>query len=224
MAQAEADNTTRAPANDNRTTLQTITRLNENLTNLNDALRAFMAVPADDLRPALERLVDDLITALDAVSGDPDLEPETDEATLGALEGHVSHGGAWQLTVSDVVDDQDLDDSDLEPGADREPSLGACEYHPGSGWYISPTVTSDGTQQAWASSASDDREDEHDGTEPEECFEPWLGSFDRVVNQQHAWLQRWAYGSGTDIELDNADREADEPLLTECADGLEAFR
>jgi hypothetical protein len=70
---AEATDTTIASANDNRTALQTITRLNENLTSLNDAIRAFMIVPADDLRPALERLVDDLITALDAVSGDPDL-------------------------------------------------------------------------------------------------------------------------------------------------------
>ena len=47
--------------------------------NLNDALRAFIRVPADDLRPALAQLVEDLIHALDVLDGDPDLEPEEPE-------------------------------------------------------------------------------------------------------------------------------------------------
>jgi hypothetical protein len=88
--------------------------LNDNVSRLADALRAFTTVKGGDLVPTLHRLVDDLIADLDAVEGDSDLEPETDEATLGALEGHHTHNGAWQLTISDVADDQDLDDSEAK--------------------------------------------------------------------------------------------------------------
>jgi hypothetical protein len=81
-----------------------------------------------------------------------------------------------------------------------------------------------GNQLFWAASATNDAEDEHDGCEPDVDAEPSLGSFDRLTNQAHAWRQSWSCFPGRDYEVDVADREADEPLLTECADGLEAFR
>lgn len=91
---------------------------------LNDALRAFMASPADELRPALEKLVEELIAAMDAADGDPDLEPDNDN-------------------------------------------------------------------------------------EPDNDGEPWLGSFDRQTNQEHAWRERWGDWPYQDFELDDCDREDD---------------
>jgi hypothetical protein len=62
------------------------------------------------------------------------------------------------------------------------------------------------------------REDEHDGSEPDNDGEPSLWSFDRVTNQEHAWRERWGWPCYQDMELDNADHEATEPVLTECSD------
>ena len=55
-----------------------------------------------------------------------------------------------------------------------------------------------------------DREDEHDGAEPDDVDEPSLG-----------WGLNREKGNarGHDWELDNCDRESDEPLLTECSRG-----
>jgi hypothetical protein len=46
---------------------------------LADALRSFLTVPPDSLRTAMERLVEELIDALDTMDGDPDLEPQEPE-------------------------------------------------------------------------------------------------------------------------------------------------
>ncbi|MBR0901211.1 hypothetical protein [Bradyrhizobium liaoningense] len=50
-----------------------------------------------------------------------------------------------------------------------------------------------------------DLEDEHDGAEPSEDAEPSLG-----------WTTSGVLGSISDRELDDCDRESNEPLLTEC--------
>jgi hypothetical protein len=47
-----------------------------------------------------------------------------------------------------------------------------------------------GSQNNWAAGANDEREDEHDGAEPCEEGEPALGSFDRLINQEHGWKPR----------------------------------
>lgn len=64
-----------------------------------------------------------------------------------------------------VLDDID-GDTDLEPGGDDEPSLSAAV----------PTMSWEGSQDAWLQGPDDDREDqcedeggEHDGREPEDA-------------------------------------------------------
>ena len=80
----------------------------------------------------------------------------------------------------DLLDAIDAKTDDREDGGDAEPSLAAIEYH--------PSIYGDGRchighQLGWAQGSLDDREDEHDGTEPEACEEPSLGSFDRMTDQ-----------------------------------------
>jgi len=65
----------------------------------------------------------------------------------------------------------------------------------------------------WAESGTGDREDEHDGCEPDvddelsgDEDEPSLGSFDRLMNQDHAYRQtsggrRWAGHCNNDAEV-----------------------
>ncbi|SCB33280.1 hypothetical protein GA0061099_10055 [Bradyrhizobium yuanmingense] len=63
--------------------------------------------------------------------------------------------------VDDVACDTDeleLSEGDDEDGGDEEPSLGSA-----TGWGGSPD-----NQEGWASGSRDDREDEHDGREPDE--------------------------------------------------------
>jgi hypothetical protein len=72
-----------------------------------------------------------------------------------------------------------------------------------------------GNQERICDGLGGDREDEHDGAEPLEDDEPSLGSYDRVFNQIVSW--EVSRSSQFDAELDNCDRESDEPLLTECA-------
>jgi hypothetical protein len=72
-----------------------------------------------------------------------------------------------------------------------EPSLGWLDYH------------GNGTSYAERShdGSLDWEGDEHDGREPEDDTEPSLGSFDRLVNQQHAWTAN-ALQSYLDFEED----------------------
>jgi hypothetical protein len=81
-----------------------------------------------------------------------------------------------------------------------------------------------GNQLFWAASATNDAEEEHDGREPDDDAEPSLGSFDRLTNQTRAWRQSWSNFPGQDYEVDDADREADEPLLAERSSSVEASR
>jgi hypothetical protein len=64
------------------------------------------------------------------------------------------------------------------------------------------------SQERWATGNRDDREDEHDGTEPDEDGEPMLGSVDRQINQEISWHTRgrWWLG-GDDQEVDTSDNE-----------------
>lgn len=83
--------------------------------------------------------------------------------------------------LEDQVDDGPIDDNELEQNigpddrerddSDLEPSLGACENHPTSPWHGQPHLPfrydNSGGQQLWAASGPSDREDEHDGREPD---------------------------------------------------------
>jgi hypothetical protein len=90
--------------------------------NLNDALRAFQTIPADALRPALGRLVEVLIEAMDQADDDPDLEPadeadDTDkEPSLGSFDGLTNQVAAWEQ-CSWYGNDCELDDCDFEEDA-----------------------------------------------------------------------------------------------------------
>ncbi|ODM71658.1 hypothetical protein A6X20_06865 [Bradyrhizobium elkanii] len=108
-------------------------------------------------------------------------------------------------------------DPDLEDGADLEPSLAALERHPecipGESWLNAPYRTRDGAQTVWSKGIRDDREDEHDGAEPDvddepsgDEGEPSLGSFDRAINQDHAWRvagSNWAAQLNSDLEAES---------------------
>lgn len=69
------------------------------------------------------------------------------------------------------------DDAPSEDVGDDEPSLGALGGTYSAEWF---------NQGEWANSARDDREDEHDGCEPDEDGEPTLGAT-TAMNQGLAW-------------------------------------
>ena len=95
------------------------------------------------------------------------------------------------------VDDGPIDDDELEgPEVDDEPSLGATEHiNQNLAWRVTfeQAFLPDGEpslgsldridQTKWASGGTDDREDEHDGREPDVDDEPSLGSLDRKMDQ-----------------------------------------
>lgn len=102
------------------------------------------------------------------------------------------------------TDELEVGEGDEEDGGDREPSLGSIERHPSC--YGADGRNWTGDQTLWGASASLDLEDEHDGAEPGEDEEPWLG-----------WSTSGVLGTcATDRERDDCDREASEPLLTDC--------
>ena len=90
------------------------------------------------LRAALEDAIIRAIGALDALDGDPDLEP--------SLAGFNPLGN---------FDDREADDAGVS--ADEEPSLGS----------LGGTARSGGSQRGWAGGATSDLEEEHDGREPQ---------------------------------------------------------
>ncbi|WP_375782933.1 hypothetical protein ACE10Z_23755 [Bradyrhizobium sp. Pha-3] len=117
----------------------------------------------------------------------------------------------YLLLLLDQIDGE----ADLEDGGDLEPSLAALERHPecipGESWLNAPYRTGDGAQTCWNKGSRDDREDEHDGREPNvddelsgDEEEPALGSFDRLINQDHGWRQtqgpNWFLHANADIE------------------------
>lgn len=130
-------------------------------------------MPQDFAQASSRRQIEDeierLLTALDAMDPDPDLEP-----SLGAAE---RLGGNW-WAPSHNTDDRESDE------ADDEPSLGAPNVQlpaplyrlgGGHGHCLFPMRREGGeltysaagfSQLAWGEGPRDDREDEHDGTEP----------------------------------------------------------
>lgn len=130
-----------------------------------------------------------------------------DEPSLCGLQ--VEHGGDGQDLEADDSDREpslawpERDDqrigvisgrSDREQDEDREPSLGsgAAREHT--------------SQQFWGAGTGGDREDEHDGAEPDDDLEPSIGAADRIIDQRQAWQA----GSLNDNELDLADLEPDD--------------
>ncbi|WP_028136325.1 hypothetical protein [Bradyrhizobium japonicum] len=159
-----------------------------------------LAVQQRERRAALRKLaalrkeatteISRLIAFLDA--SDPYVMSEREEECED--EGAQCEGGGGEEGCEDEGGDR----------SDYEPSLGSIERHPsvygpdGRNWT--------GDQIAWAASGTKDLEDEHDGAEPGEDDEPWLG-----------WTTSGVIGTClTDREKDDCDRESNEPLLTEC--------
>lgn len=117
-----------------------------------------------------------------------------------------------ELEPDDESDDSEQEDDDpAEDDGTSEWSLGFLERHPSIYGY---GRDGSGTQERLCQGYGGDREDEHNGAEPTEDEEPSLGSSHCHHNQRH-----WSIGSHYDGELDDCDRESDEPLLTECSGG-----
>ena len=158
------------------------------------------------LRQAAEAEIERLLTFLDQLDGDADIEPAGDEIEpeLGSVAGRC-----------------EFDQSTWSDGVDGEPSLASPEQLPSnySGYFHDrPYRDNEGTQVAWGISGTDDREGEHDGREPDvddelsgDEDEPILGSFDRLIDQEHAWRQTKG-SSGTWPVHDNCDAEVDNVL------------
>ena len=72
------------------------------------------------------------------------------------------------IALLDRIDpDPDLElEPDLEPVVDKEPSLGSLDHH---------VDQENWSRWSWASPYDIDREDEHDGREPDEDTERRLG-------------------------------------------------
>ncbi len=146
----------------------------------------------------LARAAQTLIDLLDDLAGDPDLEDgaddeETadDEPSLGAPERHVPRKGQEAWADGRASDRWDVD---LEiDGDEREPSLGSVERHPNPYPCLGDRFDS---QAHWASGANDDREDEHDGREPDVDDEPGADEEECLgattcMNQDHAWQNHY---------------------------------
>jgi hypothetical protein len=88
-------------------------------------------------------------------------------------------------------DDPPEDDAPQEDVGDEEPSLGSL---------YGTALGERRSQNRWADGAADDREDEHDGREPDVDHEPSLGS--GCINNQTCW----ALGGDQDCELDDAEK------------------
>jgi len=108
------------------------------------------------LRQAMEDTLEHMIELLDRLDGDPDFEP----------------------TMANGANDPRLDE--CEPDADLEPSLGSINPSFGhlgftylderSGQLV--LASFDGADQRnWSAGSDDDREQEHDGREPEQDSE-----------------------------------------------------
>ena len=159
------------------------------------------------LRKEARDEIDRLIRFLDSTENHMaiDCEPEEegddaeDEPSLGFLEP-VTIGGdwlgrsPWQSRSFNQDHPQGSNVADPEgDDCDDEPSLGSLDRQE---W---------GDQERWACSGMRDMEDEHDGAEPDGDGEPSLG-----------WTTSGELGEINDAELDDCDRESNEPLLTEC--------
>lgn len=118
-------------------------------------------------RASLDDAIEKLIAFRDLMDPDPDLEEEPDrEPNMGWTEREARLGKYGKVQ-----------------GDDLEPSLGSV----GSYTFL-------GSQDRWAFGTTDEREDEHDGSEPDVDGEPELGSVNRV---DQTW---WAIGGTGSFE------------------------
>lgn len=157
------------------------------------------------LRRQAEAEIERLLAFLDELDADSDFELSgDDEPELGSVAGRRDDQSHWAA------------------GIDAEPSLGATERHPdgelGESWiYDDARRDRDGAQADWSAGVDDDREGQHDGREPDvddelsgDENEPLLGSFDRLINQDHSWRQTrgsnrtWPVYRNCDAEIDAA--------------------
>lgn len=99
-----------------------------------------------------------------------------------------------------------LDNTDGYSTTELEPSLGSIEKHPSAPGFV-PGVWRDGhgEQTNWSAGTNDDREDDHDGCEPDEDLEPSLGS----LGGSHL---RWSIGMDDEREHEHDGAEPDEDL------------
>lgn len=107
----------------------------------------FFACPDSD-RAAIATSIERLIDMLDAMEGDPDLEPYMASFDWGPCDDREDDAG-------------DCREADY---ADDEPMLAAAERHPNAmSWNDAPEKH---TQERWAAGGDDDREDDGDDLEP----------------------------------------------------------
>lgn len=169
----------------------------------------------DEPRRALEARIEEMITLLDMIDGDPDLEdghdaePDSDgEPTLG----WGAHGRQTQLAAFGPAAGEDGELEEDDPG---EPSLASPERHPNTyGFGYGFGVTLSGNQLHWADGAhsggKDDceEENEHGGDisdEPQEDDsdrEPSLASPENPEGDQTEWAkgESWDSREGGEVE------------------------
>lgn len=112
--------------------------------------------------------VERLLDLLDRLDGDPDLEPNGDEADQSYPESLVvarlAHGSPFE----------DAEESEAtEDDGNAEPSLGAPEHHPGVGGW--GTYSHAGSQTVWGHSATRDLEHDDEREDDPADMEPGLG-------------------------------------------------
>ena len=119
-------------------------------------------------RAHVEAIIGQLVELCDALDADPDLEPDVDdeeddpaeedgsgEPSLGSFDRMTNQVHSYQQRTSArdawwcIGEDREAD------SADSEPSLGSI------------AASGNDNQENWAAGRGDDREDEHDGREPE---------------------------------------------------------
>ena len=142
------------------------------------------------LRSEAEAEIERLLIFLDELDADTDLEPSGDEGEpdLGSVPGRRGFDQSMWSAGNNAVDG-------------GEPSLGASENHPNPNsyhWNDKPYRDQQGTQLGWATGNGDDREgascdDDREPNVDDELSgdenESQLGSFDRLLNQEHGWRQ-----------------------------------
>ncbi len=132
----------------------------------------------------IERAVDALLDILEGMDADPDLEETGDDELTGDEEPSLGathapdQNRAWSAAQCIEIDAEF--DGDTTAECDREPSLGSVERHP-NGYATLNDAWS--TQENWASGTADDREDEHDGAEPDMDGEPSLAAQEWMTTQ-----------------------------------------
>ncbi|HWM48539.1 MAG TPA: hypothetical protein VNR11_16660 [Xanthobacteraceae bacterium] len=136
------------------------------------------------IRQEAEAEIERLLDLLDQIEGDPDLEPSlaSPEMPDFVMSSFLTYGDPAEFSqerwAKGGADDREDEHDGREPDeADNEPSLGAPECHPrpayacerlGDGEYRE----SSGDQSNWNAGFANDCEDEFDGREPDEDFEP----------------------------------------------------